>query len=172
MAEEHTGGIVIAVCRKAEAGLPKLVVDEIELIADQGVAGVYHAGQFVRHRYLARKDPTRINTRQVLLVDAQSYRELAQAGIELGPGMLGENITVAGLPLMQLTAGTQLAIGDALLEITEVRTPCKQLNGIAPHLLSATTIHSQGKKTYRAGMLARVVRGGPLRAGARVTVLP
>ena len=52
-------GTVIAVCKKDTPGLPKLVVDAIDLIENYGVESDYHAGDFVRHRYLARKDPTR-----------------------------------------------------------------------------------------------------------------
>ena len=95
----------MAVCRNAEPGLPKPVVEAIELVADHGVEGDYHAGKFVRHRYLARKDPTRPNLRQVCLVDASVFPYLAAQDIHIGPGMMGENITVTGLALMQLPAG-------------------------------------------------------------------
>ena len=40
-------GSVIAVCKKAEPGLPKLEVEAIQLIENYGVEGDYHAGEFV-----------------------------------------------------------------------------------------------------------------------------
>lgn len=55
----------------------RFIVDSIELIENIGVAGDYHTGKFVRHRYLAKKDPTRPNLRQVLLTDTSIFAELA-----------------------------------------------------------------------------------------------
>src|SRR5579859_7394364 len=95
-------GTVIAVCRNPEPGLPKPVVDAVHLIENWGVEGDYHAGSLVRHRYLAKKDPTRPNMRQVLLMDAVVFAELAQNDIHIGPGMMGENITIEGPDVMQL----------------------------------------------------------------------
>ena len=71
-------GSVVAVSQKAGPGLPKLMVDAIQLIENYGVAGDYHAGQFVRHRYLVKKDPTRSNLRQVLLVDTSILADIAR----------------------------------------------------------------------------------------------
>ncbi|GCE17527.1 MOSC domain-containing protein [Dictyobacter kobayashii] len=146
MTSNHEAGIVVAVCRNPQPGLPKPIVDEINLLDDLGVEGDYHAGKLVRHRYLARKNPNQPNLRQVLLVDTQAYQDVALQDIQLGPGAMGENITIQGLPLMQLPIGTLLSIGIALLEVTEVRTPCKQLNGMHPDLLQAVTTKDQGKK--------------------------
>ena len=83
-------GTVVAVCKKAEPGLPKFEVESIQLIEDFGVDGDYHAGKLVRHRYLAKKDPTQANVRQVLLVDKGIHADVARQGIELRPGMMGE----------------------------------------------------------------------------------
>ena len=136
-----------------------------------GVEGDYHAGKKVRHRYLAKKYPSMPNQRQVLLVDAQTLTELAQEAIALTPGMMGENITVSGLPLMTLPIGTHLRLGEAMLEITEIRTPCKQLNEIDTRLLKAVTKKEQGKKMPKAGVMARVLHSGWVRAGDSIVVL-
>ncbi len=166
-----TKGRVVAVCRNPEPGLPKPVVEHIYLLADIGVEGDYHAGKFVRHRYLANKYPTRHNLRQVLLVDNTAYCELEQKGISIGPGAMGENITVVGIEIMSLTEGTQLAVGSAVVEITEVRKPCTQLNGINPKLLKAVTAKENGKTIYKAGIMTRVLQAGWVKAGDRVTVV-
>lgn len=163
-------GTVVAVCRNPEPGLPKPVVNTIQLIADWGVAGDYHAGKLVRHRYLARKDPQRPNLRQVCLVDAAVFPQLALQNIQIGPGMMGENITVAGLTLMQLPAGTRLTIGSAVVELTEVRNPCLQLNNIDPRLLKAVVIKEKNHKRFLAGMMARVLQGGFVKAGDSVVI--
>ena len=94
-------GSVIAVCKKAEPGLPKLVVNAIQLIENYGVEGDYHAGEFVRHRYLAKKDPTRPNLRQVLLIDTKILADITTQDIHLEPGMMGENMIIDGIGLME-----------------------------------------------------------------------
>ncbi len=164
-------GRVVAVCRNPDPGLPKPIVKHIYLLADLGVEGDYHAGKYVRHRYLANKYPTRRNLRQVLLVDNLAYRELEQKGISIGPGSMGENITVADIDIMTLPEGTQLAIGGAIVEITEVRKPCTQLNGINPKLLKAVTTKENGQTIYKAGIMTRVVQAGWVKAGDRVEVV-
>jgi MOSC domain-containing protein YiiM len=163
-------GSVAAVCQKAEPGLPKLVVDAVQLIENYGIAGDYHAGQFVRHRYLAKKDPTKPNLRQVLLVDTSILAEVAGQDIHLEPGMLGENITVDGIAVMTLAIGTRLEVGETLLEVTEVRNPCYQLNEIHPRLLKAVATKVEGQVRRNAGMMARILKGGWVRPGDPVIV--
>ena len=167
-----TSGMVVAVCCNPEPGLPKPVVDAVQLIENWGVEGDYHAGRLVRHRYLARKDPNRPNLRQVLIVDAAVFPELALRDIHIGPGMMGENITLAGIDVMQLEVGAQLAIGSAIVEVTEKRNPCYQLNGIDPRLLKAVAYKQDRQTIFKAGMMARILKGGWVRADDLVKVLP
>ena len=170
-AMSNTKGSIVAVCRNPEPGLPKPVVKHIYLLEDLGVEGDYHAGKLVRHRYLAKKYPTRRNMRQVLIVDADAYRELEQKGISIGPGSMGENITVEGIAIMELAEGTRLTVGGAVVEITEVRKPCVQLNGINPKLLKVVTSLEDGKKVYKAGIMTRVLQAGWVKAGDRIAVM-
>jgi MOSC domain-containing protein YiiM len=163
-------GTVVAVCRNKKPGLPKPVVDEVTLIEDWGIEGDYHAGKLVRHRYLAKKDPTQPNVRQVLLIDTQILAELQQEGIDISSGMLGDNITVTGLNVMSIPLGAWLEVGEALLEVTEVRIPCSQLNGMDKRLLKASVIKEEGKKRFRAGIMARVLKGGRVRDGDPIVV--
>ena len=165
-------GTVVAVCRNPEPGLPKPIVDTVHLIENRGVEGDYHAGRYVRHRFLAQKDPSRPNLRQVLLVDAAVFAELAQQAIQIGPGMMGENITVEGITVMQLAIGTRLAVGSAVVEVVERRNPCYQLNGIDPRLLKAVVMKREGQTIFKSGMMARILKGGWVRAGDLVKVLP
>jgi MOSC domain-containing protein YiiM len=163
-------GSVVAVCQKADPGLPKLAVDAIQLLEDFGVAGDYHAGKFVRHRYLAKKDPTKPNLRQVLIIDTFILARLASQDIHLEPGMMGENIILDGIAVMTLPLGTQIEIGEALLEVTEVRHPCYQLNEMHPHLLETVKTSGEGQDPRNAGMLARILKGGWVRPGEIVIV--
>ena len=92
--------------------------------------------------------------------------------ILIGPGMMGENITVEGMAVMKLADGTRLAIGSAVVEVVERRNPCYQLNGIDPRLLKAVALKQNGETIFKAGMMTRILRGGLVRAGDSVTVLP
>ena len=161
-------GTVIGVCCNPEPGIPKPVVERIHLLQDLGVEGDYHAGKLVRHRYLAKKYPTQPNLRQVLIVDGAVYRELAEQGIYLGPGSMGENVTVEDLPVMALVEGTRLMLGSALLEVTEVRVPCNQLNGMHAGLLKLMAVKKSGHTTYKAGMMTRVLKEGWVSAGDKI----
>ena len=163
-------GSVVAVCKKAQPGLPKLEVAAIKLLENYGVAGDYHAGEFVRHRYLAKKDPTKPNLRQVLLIDTIILAELASHDIDLEPGMMGENIIVDGISVMSLAIGTRVEVGEALLEITEVRNPCYQLNEMHPRLLEAAKTSGTEPDPRNAGMMARILKSGRVRPGDTVTV--
>jgi MOSC domain-containing protein YiiM len=163
-------GSVLAVCLKSEPGLPKYEVEAIQLIEDLGVLGDYHAGKLIRHRYLADKDPTRPNNRQVLLVDTSIHADVLAQGIKLKPGMLGENVLLDGIKVMSLPLGTRLTVGEALLELNEVRNPCYQLDDLQPHLLKAVSQEVDGVVQRNAGMLARIIRGGWVRPGDSVIV--
>jgi MOSC domain-containing protein YiiM len=84
--------------------------------------------------------------------------------------MLGENVTVEGIEVMTLAIGTQLEIGEALLEVTEVRNPCLQLNEIHPRLLKAVATKVEGRVRRNAGMMARILKGGRVQPGDPVIV--
>jgi MOSC domain-containing protein YiiM len=165
-------GAVVAVCKKAQPGIPKIEIDAIQLLENFGVEGDYHAGEFVRHRYLARKDPNVSNVRQVLLIDTAILSYLAGQDIHLEPGMMGENLVLDGIDLMALPIGTRLEVGEATLEITEIRHPCYQLNESHPNLLEAVKSSGTGSDPHNAGMLARILKGGWVRPGDRAKILP
>jgi MOSC domain-containing protein YiiM len=171
MNTSHPSGSVIAVCKKAEPGIPKIAVEAIHLLENFGVEGDYHAGKFVRHRYLAKKDPTVPNVRQVLLIDTTILSNLASENIHLEPGMMGENIILDGISVMDLPLGTQLEVGEALLKISEVRNPCYQLNESHPRLEKTVKTSGTGLDPRNAGMMARILKGGWVRPGDSVLVV-
>ena len=126
----------------------KLPREEGQLVADFGLEGDRHAGRPMR---------------QVSILNAETVTELAQAGMPVTPGVLGENITVEGVPVMQLTDGERLRIGEAELEITGDRPACRELLGVHKRALKAMV--------GRTGKMARVVRGGTVRPGDPIEVL-
>jgi MOSC domain-containing protein YiiM len=161
---------VIAVGADAEHRMSKPNRDMIELLAGLGVAGDTHAGATVQHRSRARRDPRQPNLRQVHLIQSELHTELGLAGFHVVPGMMGENITTAGLNLLALPTGTVLAIGtSARIEVTGLRNPCVQLDGLQDGLMKAVLDRGpSGEVIRKAGVMAIVLRGGPVRPGDAV----
>jgi MOSC domain-containing protein YiiM len=163
-------GSVLAVCLNPDPGIPKHPVDSIRLLKGQGVEGDYHAGEKVRHRYLEKKDPELPNIRHVLLIDNKIFGDLSKKGIKLTPGQMGENIVFSSIDVMSLELGTKLTVGEAVLEISEVRDPCHQLNESHPDLFEAV-IHKIGEhEIYTAGVFARVIQGGKVEPGSNILI--
>jgi MOSC domain-containing protein YiiM len=153
----------------------KLGRDSITLLEGLGVEGDAHLGETVQHLSRIRRDPTQPNLRQVHLVHAELHDELRDRGFELEPGQMGENVTTRGVDLLALPVGTRLRLGDtALIEITGLRNPCKQLNGIQDGLMAATLDRgADGELIRRAGVMAIVITGGEVRPGDPIaTELP
>ena len=71
---------VIAVARDAGHYFSKQVVTEIEIVTGLGVAGDAHNGVRVKHRSRVRVDPSQPNLRQVHLIHAELFDEVAVAG--------------------------------------------------------------------------------------------
>jgi MOSC domain-containing protein YiiM len=161
----QTSGSVVAVCKKAQPGIPKIEVEQIHLIKNIGVEGDYHAGELIRHRYLAKKEPTRKNNRQVLIIDTTILGYLSGQGIELKPGWMGENIILDGISVMTIPLGTHLKVGEATLEINEIRNPCYQLDEMHAGVHEAVKKSGPGTDRHNAGMLARVLQGGLVQPG-------
>ena len=126
----------------------------------------------VKHRSRVAKDPTVPNLRQVHLIHAELHDELADAGFTIAPGQMGENITTRGLDLLGLPTGSRLHLGEsAVVEITGLRNPCKQLDGIQPGLMKATLDRdAEGNLIRKAGVMGIVLAGGEVRTGDPIRV--
>lgn len=165
-------GQVVAVSRSATHTMAKGNAAAIELIAGLGVADDAHAGTTVKHRSRVARDPSQPNLRQVHLIHAELHEELRAAGFDLAPGQMGENVTTRGVDLLGLPTGARLRLGDAaVIEITGLRNPCAQLDGIQPGLMAATLDRDEaGNLVRKAGIMAVVVAGGPVRPGDPITI--
>ncbi len=145
----------------------------ISLRAGHGVQGDAHAGPFVRHRYLARRNPKAPNLRQVHLIPSELLDALQMVGFEVHPGDLGENVTSVGLDLEGLPLGTVLRLGDTTaIELTGLRTPCVLIDRFQPGLKSSLLGGSAGPR-FKAGVMAIVLEGGIVTPGDRIrAILP
>jgi MOSC domain-containing protein YiiM len=165
-------GYVIAVAAATTHQLSKPIVDEIRLIERLGVEGDAHLGVTTQHQTQVRSDPTRPNLRQVHLLQSELFSELAEKGHVVGPATLGENITTAGVDLISLPRGALLRIGsDAVLQLTGLRNPCRQLDAFQPGLAQAMLGKDErGELIRKAGVMSVVISGGTIRTGDKIAV--
>lgn len=142
-------GKVVSVNLSEKKGTPKKQIDVGVLIKDFGLEGDAHAGKW--HR-------------QVSLLGVESI-EKAKRGPTNGlcHGVFAENITTEGIALYTLPVGTQLAIGDCLLEISQIGKECHE--GCAISKLVGQCVMP------REGVFARVLKGGTVQAGDSIRVI-
>ena len=164
--------IVEAVHLNASHALSKQARPSILLVAGLGVDGDAHHGATVQHRSRVRRDPSQPNLRQVHLIHAELHDELRSAGFSVLAGEMGENVTTRGLDLLALPERTQLHLGgEAVVELTGLRNPCTQLDGLAPGLMEAVLDRDpRGNLIRMAGVMGVVVAGGEVLPGDPVQV--
>lgn len=163
---------VIAVCTSPGHTMSKPATVSIRLLAGLGVEGDAHAGTTVKHRSRVAKDPNAPNLRQVHLLQSELFDDVARQGFTVKPGALGENITTAGVDLLSLPRGTLLRLGaTAEVEITGLRNPCTQIDGLQQGLMEAVLERSPERGLVRkAGIMSIVITGGEIRAGDSITI--
>lgn len=166
-------GIVTAVSGSATHSFSKPNADHIRLVAGMGVEGDVHAGEKVKHRARVARDPNQPNLRQVHLIHAELHDELRAAGFDVAAGQMGENITTRGVNLLALPTGARLYLGSAaVVEITGLRNPCAQLDGLQSGLLKAVLIHdAHGNLVRKAGVMGIVLASGEVRPGDPIRVV-
>ena len=156
--------MVISVHKSPTHTLSKPVQSSIKLLAGLGIEGDAHMGTTVKHRSRVKADPTQPNLRQVHLIHSELHDELKEKGFNIPFGKMGENITTKGIDLLGLPKGTKLRIGStAIIEITGLRNPCVQLDGIQPGLMKAVLDKDEnGNSIRKAGVMAVVLKGGEI----------
>jgi MOSC domain-containing protein YiiM len=145
---------------------------EIRLLAGLGVEGDAHMGETVKHRSRVARDPAQPNLRQIHLIHSELHDELRAAGFAVEPGLMGENITTRGFDLLALPAGARLRVGaEAVIEVTGLRNPCSQLDGLQEGLMAATLSRdARGDLVRKAGVMGIVLAGGVVRPGDPIVV--
>jgi MOSC domain-containing protein YiiM len=170
--EQSMPGFVTAVSRGAKHEFIKPNQPHIELVAGLGVRGDAHLGELVQHQVRVREDPTKPNFRQVHLIHAELFEELSAAGFSVAPGEIGENVTTRGIALLDLPKGTRLHLGDrAVVEVTGLRNPCRQIDRFQPGLMAALLSRDEaGNVTRKSGIMAVVLSGGDVKPGDSVAI--
>ncbi|MGW4808286.1 MOSC domain-containing protein [Kitasatospora sp. NPDC004272] len=165
-------GSVVAVSSNGEYSFTKPNREGIRLLEGLGVEGDVHAGVTVKHRSRVAQDPSQPNLRQVHLMHAELFEELAEAGFTVEPGQLGENVTTRGVDLLGLPVGAVLRFGDAAeVEVTGLRNPCAQIDNFRHGLLKQVVGRdATGAVVRKAGIMGVVRSGGEVRPGDGITV--
>lgn len=135
-------GMIVAVCISKEKGQRKTPVGAVELKENHGIVGDAHAGDW--HR-------------QVSLLATESIAKMRALGLDVDSGDFAENITTRGLDLVALPIGTRLAVGDAVIEVTQIGKEC--------HNRCAIFYQAGDCVMPKEGIFARVLKGGAVMTG-------
>lgn len=167
-----TQATVQAISRDGAHRFSKVGQPFIRLLAGLGVEHDSHSGVRVQHRSRVAADPSQPNLRQVHLIQAELFDELAARGFGVGAGQLGENVTTRGIDLLALPVGTRLHLGPgAVVEVTGLRNPCAQIEAFGLRqersglLAAVLDTDAAGQVVRKAGIMSVVLSGGEVRAG-------
>ncbi len=169
--EGLTDPAVVAVSSSARHTFSKPNQRSIRLIEGIGVEGDAHSGKRVKHRTLVNQNPLKPNLRQVHLIQSELFDELNAKGFSVEPGQLGENITTRGVDLLALPTGTNLKLGaEAVIELTALRNPCRQIDDYQKGLMNAVADRDGERNIVRKAVMGIVLIGGIVRPGDSVIV--
>ena len=101
-------GKILAVCISEKKGTLKKEVGEARLIENFGLEGDAHGGTW--HR-------------QVSLLSAEKIEEFRKK-VPVEYGAFGENLVAEGFDFGTLPVGSRFAVGEAVLEMTQVGKEC------------------------------------------------
>jgi MOSC domain-containing protein YiiM len=141
-------GQVLAVCTSQKKGTRKRNIERAELRPDWGIVGDAHAADW--HR-------------QVSLLAWESIEKMRALGLKVNVGSFAENITTQGLTLVDLPVGTQLRLGEALVEVTQIGKVC--------HEHCAIYYQAGDCVMPREGIFVKVHVGGWVETGDAVEVI-
>lgn len=163
---------VVAVSKDARHRFSKQPCEQITLLKGLGVEGDAHSGATVQHVHRLAREPAQPNLRQVHLLAREFFDEAREQGYELAPGDLGENVLTQGLDVLGLPQDTLLLIGSqAVVRVTGLRDPCRQIDRFRPGLLKVAIGRDQkGQVLIKAGIMSVVTTGGIIRTGDTIEV--
>jgi MOSC domain-containing protein YiiM len=149
----------IASLNLSRGGVPKLPV----LLAEATAEGL--VGDWQRNRK-HHGGPERA----LCLYSAELLAALRAEGHPVGPGSLGENVTVAGLSWLLVVPGLRLRLGAVLVEVASYTVPCRTIRGMFRDGRPARVGQKENPGWSR--VYARVLEGGALAVGDPVVLMP
>lgn len=142
-------GKILAICVSVNKGTQKRQVDSATLIPEWGIEGDAHGGKW--HR-------------QVSLLPFEKIEAFRAKGAEVDFGAFGENLVVEGFDLSSIPVGTKFRAGDAVIELTQIGKECHSHCEIYKKMGDCIM--------PREGVFTRVVKGGIIKPGDEITMLP
>jgi hypothetical protein len=166
-APAEVGSLEMIVRRPAEDG--REIVEVGLLTADEGLAGDHWRARGSRSMPDGVADPDR----QLTVMGSRVVDLLAGGDRTLWP-LAGDQLYVdLDLGIANLPAGTRLAVGDAVIEVTEpAHTGCGKFSARFGSEALRFVNSPDGRALRLRGLNARVVRPGTIRRGDPVLRLP
>ena len=151
-------GSIVSINVSPDGGVPKYPVDSA-FLRKSGVEG---------DRQNDMKNHGGPN-RAVCLFSSEVIEELRAEGHPIETGSVGENLTISGLDWNLIRLGSQLNVGDALIEITGAATPCRTIkNSFTKGDFSRI---SQKKNPGWSRWYARVIEPGLVETGDWIRIV-
>jgi MOSC domain-containing protein YiiM len=97
----------------------------------------------------------------------EDYRYWSGQGVEVHPGLFGENLTLEGVDLGAVAAGEVWQVGTAVLQVTQPRLPCYKLGIRLGDVLFPKRFFAAG----RMGAYLRIVEPGRVQAGDTISAI-
>ena len=142
-------GKIVSLNISDKKGVRKRPVPEVALKTAYGIEGDAHASS-AWHR-------------QVSLLALESIEKMRGMGLKVNPGDFAENITTEGMDLVSLPVGTHLTIGeDVEVEVSQIGKEC--------HTRCAIFYQAGDCVMPKEGIFVKVLRGGMVKVGDRITV--
>lgn len=143
-------GELVAVSLSETKGVRKSNAGSALLRPEWGIEGDAHAGAW--HR-------------QVSLLAQESIDKMRALGLDVSAGDFAENLTTLGIDVPHLAIGDHVRVGDEVeLEVTQIGKEC--------HARCAIYYQAGDCVMPKEGVFARVLRGGEVKPGDAVQVLP
>lgn len=141
-------GKIVALSISKKKGIPKTNVESVNLIADWGIEGDVHAGNW--HR-------------QISFLALESIEKMRAKGLNVRPGAFAENITTEFLDIPNLHLGDIVKVRNAEFEITQIGKEC--------HSKCAIYYKAGDCVMPREGIFGRVLKGGIIKVEDEIIII-
>ena len=140
--------IVYRISTSSKKGDRKQNIDQVKIIAGQGINGDAHSS----------------SDRPLSLLPFESFIKVSHPDLDLHPGDFAENITTTGLDYTNLKIGSRMRLGESIeIEIIQIGKKCHN-NCIIKEKVGDCIMP-------REGVFAKVHRGGLLKEGDIISLL-
>jgi MOSC domain-containing protein YiiM len=148
---------LVAAFISPEAEAPMQSVGEVHLEASRGIVGDrYYLGTGTFSEKLRGKPDS-----EVTLIESEQIDHFNNlSGLNLGYGEPRRNLVTVGVGLNELV-GVRFSVGAVVLEGIRLCEPCAHLASVVADQVLPTLVH-------RAGLRAKIIKGGVIRPSDRI----